>query len=78
MRLSMRYLAVQPAETPRFDSKNRMPKLLEISRYCSSLVFLTTRAADQGDVLEMQLAHFSVKEYFLSNSLELLKPKISA
>lgn len=32
--------AVQSADKPRRDSKNRMPQLFEISRYCSSRVVL--------------------------------------
>ncbi|KAF3765426.1 Pfs, NACHT and ankyrin domain protein [Cryphonectria parasitica EP155] len=70
-------IAVQPSERPRFNPINRMPDPLEISRYCSSLVILTTRDTGEEEIVEMQLAHFSVKEFFLSKPPNLLKPGIN-
>ena len=56
-----------------------MPDPREIVRICSSLIKITTRqreerytsrddenGADQNDIIELQLAHFSVKEYLVS------------
>lgn len=57
-------LAVDLANIPRFDPKNRMPVPKEIVSYCSSLVVLTI---NQWRVEELQLAHLSVKDYLLSN-----------
>ncbi|KAH8749143.1 ankyrin repeat-containing domain protein, partial [Diaporthe sp. PMI_573] len=62
-------------ELRRFDPENRMPDPAEISSYCSSLVTTITREADhEGDdgeksVVQLQLAHFSVKEYLSSDRL---------
>jgi ankyrin repeat protein len=48
-----------------------MPDPLEISRYCSSLVVVVStkgRSQDKDDEhMELQIAHFSVKEYLTSN-----------
>lgn len=44
-----------------------MPKPEEISRYCSSLVVIVTGGHDEE---EIQLAHFSVKEYLISNRVD--------
>ncbi|KAK2765812.1 pfs domain-containing protein [Colletotrichum kahawae] len=64
-------IAVVIRNKPRFDAKDRMPQADEISIYCSSLVAVVTRGED-GDnrVKELQLAHFSVKEYLLSDRLQ--------
>ncbi|KAI0192278.1 hypothetical protein EV127DRAFT_468867 [Xylaria flabelliformis] len=59
--------------TRMFDPADRMPVPKEISRYCSSLVVIVERACDNGKkatATEIQLAHYSVKEY-LSNSPKL-------
>ncbi|KAI2603684.1 ankyrin repeat-containing domain protein [Hypoxylon sp. NC1633] len=61
-------IAVRPAHIPRFDPKNRMPLPEEISRYCSSLVTVTKSTLEART--EIQLAHFSVKEYLTSDRLE--------
>ncbi|ORY67765.1 ankyrin repeat-containing domain protein [Pseudomassariella vexata] len=65
-------ITVDTSNTPRFDPKNRMPVPKEISRYCSSLVVITRRDSydEKQMVPEIQLAHFSVKEYLTSNRLE--------
>ena len=57
-----------------FNPKYRMPDPQEISRYCSSLVVVVPtkdRSYDEDNKpAELQLAHFSVKEYLTSNRLE--------
>lgn len=50
-----------------FNPKYRMPNPYEISCYCSSLVVIVS-ANDKP--VELQLAHFSVKEYLTSNRLD--------
>ncbi|KAK1984922.1 LOW QUALITY PROTEIN: pfs domain-containing protein [Colletotrichum cereale] len=65
-------ITVVTTNKPRFNTKNRMPQPEEISIYCSSLVAVVTRASKNGEneVKELQLAHFSVKEYLISDRLE--------
>ncbi|KAH0556306.1 hypothetical protein GP486_005768 [Trichoglossum hirsutum] len=60
-------LAVDPNGDPRFDTEDRMPDPREISRYCSSLVVVTTKEGIYGEdtIVELHLAHFSVKEYLM-------------
>ncbi|KAF2135059.1 uncharacterized protein K452DRAFT_112047, partial [Aplosporella prunicola CBS 121167] len=56
-----------------FDPKNRMLIPREISRYCSTLVVVVARKSLKDDmeaITELQLAHFSVKEYLTSNRLD--------
>src|SRR5271156_2689596 len=57
-----------------FNPKDRMPDPQEISYYCSNLVVVVptkTNSYDQDDeYMELQLAHFSVKEYLTSNRLD--------
>lgn len=71
-------LAVNPQEKPTFNPKNRFPVPREVLKICSSLVTLVTRedgdnddditsGSDQQMKLELQLAHFSVKEYLTSD-----------
>ena len=54
-----------------FDPKNRMPEPREISRYCSSLVIVASirkvLPGDNSEILILQLAHFSVREYLASS-----------
>jgi hypothetical protein len=77
------FLAVRLDREPGFEEENRMPKPSEIVRLCSSLVTIvdvlqdktiySTRSNDKDSsrtVQEMQLSHFSVKEYFTSNRLD--------
>lgn len=55
------------------DPKDRLPVPEEITRYCSSLVILISRPGsngEEGEVKEIQLAHFSVKDYLTSNRLQ--------
>ncbi|KAK6524342.1 hypothetical protein TWF281_011250 [Arthrobotrys megalospora] len=65
-------IAVQTDESPPFDPSNRMPIPDEITRYCSSLVVVVTRenSEDGNQIKELQLAHFSVKEYLTSGLVE--------
>ncbi|RYP68914.1 hypothetical protein DL771_006403 [Monosporascus sp. 5C6A] len=65
-------VAVELTETPRFNIRNRMPVPEEISRYCSSLVAVVKRADSVTDnsITEIQLSHFSVKEWLVSDQLE--------
>lgn len=64
----------------RFDPDDRIPVPEEISRYCSSLVVIVKRirTIDEAEavktVTEIRLAHYSVKEYLVSNRLP---PKMS-
>jgi hypothetical protein len=57
-----------------FSPKYRMPDPREISVYCSSLmviVSVTGNSHNEDDKrIELQLAHFSVKEYLTSNRLD--------
>lgn len=73
-------IAVDTEGDPQFNPKNQMPDPQEVSRYCSSLVVVVPiknspyegyiympYENNKGAVL--QLAHFSVKEYLMSNQL---------
>jgi len=67
-------IAVDTNEDPYFCPKYRMPSPQVISRYCSSLVAVVSIAehsnGEDGNRVELQLAHFSVKEYLMSNRLD--------
>ncbi|KAF2193423.1 hypothetical protein K469DRAFT_728677 [Zopfia rhizophila CBS 207.26] len=67
-------IVVDTEGDPYFSLKYRMPDPQEISRYCSSLVAVVsmTECSDGEDSerVELQLAHFSVKEYLTSNRLD--------
>jgi hypothetical protein len=66
-------IAVETEEDPYFDIKDRLPDPWEISCYCSSLVVVVSakeHSYNKDDKpVELQLAHFSVKEYLTSNRL---------
>ncbi|KAH7031901.1 ankyrin repeat-containing domain protein [Macrophomina phaseolina] len=67
-------IVIQPKGKPRFDPEDRLPVPREILRYCSGLVILVTREINSFieepyTVTELQLAHFSVKEYLTSDRL---------
>ena len=70
-------IAIDPTDTPRFDIRNRLQFPKEITRSCSSFVFLTSKNDEIGSPhdIEIQLAHFSVQEYFQS---ERLQPDLAA
>ncbi|CAH0025660.1 unnamed protein product, partial [Clonostachys rhizophaga] len=71
-------IVVDPSSQPAFTPENRMPIPEEIIQYCSSLVVLAQKSVQSyqfntdtvEQVTEIQLAHFSVKEYLLSDRLE--------
>jgi hypothetical protein len=70
-------IAVDPLSRPAFFTENRMPIAEEITAYCSSLVSLIQSDvgfdaysdSESKGVPELHLAHFSVKEYLVSNRL---------
>jgi hypothetical protein len=59
-------VATNVDEDPGFDPKNRMPVPWDVLKLCSSLVVVTQNRRDPGTEV-VQLAHFSVKEYLVSN-----------
>jgi hypothetical protein len=67
-------IAVDPQGEPHFDPEARMPDLQEILLYCSSLVVVVSakdHSYDKDDKpVELQLAHFSVKEYLTSDRID--------
>jgi ankyrin repeat protein len=68
-------VAVDIDDDPRFEPENRLGDPLDILTICSSLV-TTTRSTfllDDGDINkteEIRLAHFSVKEYLISDRIQ--------
>lgn len=67
-------IAVDLKSSPHFQERYRMPNELEISSICSSLVTVgmvesTTLGAVERTGRTLQLAHFSVKEYLMSDRL---------
>jgi len=67
-------LVVDTRGDQHFNPQYRMPDPREISCYCSSLVVVVSakdHSYDEDDKpVELQLAHFSVKEYLTSNRLD--------
>lgn len=66
-------MAVDPEGNPAFDPQNRMPEPKEISHYYASLVTVIARPVRSAGievVTELQLAHFSVKQYLTSDRLD--------
>jgi hypothetical protein len=66
-------IAVDLSGDARFDPEMRMPIPQEISQICSSLVSLVTKMdkeSGQPTSVELHLAHFSVKEYLMSERVE--------
>jgi hypothetical protein len=67
-------IAVDTNRKPQFDEKRRMPIPQDVARYCKSLVTVsssdtgsTSKEKNYADNLVLQLAHFSVKQYLISN-----------
>ncbi|KAF2998684.1 hypothetical protein E8E14_002898 [Neopestalotiopsis sp. 37M] len=69
----------EDSEEPRFHPDNRMPYPDEIVEYCSSLAVLVKRKVTrytgryeevEEEITEIQLAHFSVQEYLMSDRLQ--------
>ena len=58
-------IAVDLQNNPQFDTKDRLPRPIEITRFGLSLVSLVKR----GSNTELELAHFSVKEYLTTKVL---------
>jgi len=60
---------------PRFDPERRLPEPLDVMTICSSLVTIT-KAREKGrrskpfEIEEVRLAHFSVKEYLVSERIQ--------
>ncbi|KAH8800442.1 nucleoside phosphorylase domain-containing protein [Xylogone sp. PMI_703] len=55
----------------KFDPDDRMPDPQEISRYCSSLVVVVSqKEGSRSGNDQLQLAHFSVKEYLTSDKID--------
>lgn len=65
-------IAVNLSKTPCFDHEGKMPNPNEIIKCCSSLAVRveSTNRYTGETVAEIQLAHFSVKDYLTSNHLE--------
>lgn len=65
-------VAVDTGSWPRFDIRNRVFVSEEVVKYCSSLVTLVRKhdSEDRTAKMEIQLAHFSVKQYLVSDRLE--------
>jgi hypothetical protein len=66
-------IAVDTEGDPRFDPENRLKEPRDVLTICSSLVATTVEATDgpHGETAgeQVRLAHFSVKEYLLSNRI---------
>ena len=68
-------IAVDPDGDPRFDAKNRLKEPRDILTICSSLVTTTveTTVDHRGETTTkelVRLAHFSVKEYLVSDRIQ--------
>jgi hypothetical protein len=67
-------IAVDTEGDPRFDADNRLKEPRDILTICSSLVTISaeTTEGSQSKITEMEvrLAHFSVKEYLVSESIQ--------
>ncbi|KAH6642103.1 hypothetical protein C7974DRAFT_384834 [Boeremia exigua] len=61
-------IAVQPDESPPFETENRTRRPTEIARCCSSLIKLVNpnESHDEG-ALELHLSHFTVQEYLVTS-----------
>ncbi|KAL4982508.1 hypothetical protein BDW68DRAFT_195264 [Aspergillus falconensis] len=66
-------VAVKVDTAPSFHPTWRMPNYRDIARICSSLVSIVTREPyyyEAGEVIELHLAHLTVKEYLTSGRAE--------
>ncbi|KAF8854030.1 ankyrin [Acephala macrosclerotiorum] len=66
-------LAIDTSES-RFDPENRLPEPRDLLTICSSLVTIVARTPQDGigppyETTELRLAHFSVKEYLISDRI---------
>ena len=64
-------IAIDHNENPRFDPEIRLPEPQDILTICSSLISLELESADLDDNKDkvLRLAHFSVKEYLVSDRI---------
>jgi ankyrin repeat protein len=67
-------IAVDIKDDPRFDPGNRLREPRDILTICSSLVttaasIIETRGGNSYEIEELRLAHFSVKEYLISDRI---------
>ncbi|KAL4744234.1 hypothetical protein BDW72DRAFT_199826 [Aspergillus terricola var. indicus] len=72
-------VAVNVDKFPSFHPTWRMPNHRDIARICSSLVSIVTRKPsdyEEGEVIELHLAHLTVKEYLMSGRVEGILQKI--
>ena len=63
-------LAVELDKKPSFDASWRMPKPEEIAKICPSLLLVAPASKWRKSGLAIRLAHFSVKEYLLSDRVD--------
>ncbi|KAF6804846.1 ankryin repeat protein, partial [Colletotrichum plurivorum] len=71
LREAVDVIAVRLDNTPRyFDIEDRLPCPVNITRFCPSLVSIVKVPSGNNVVEELQLAHFSVKEYLLKHHIE--------
>src|SRR5579862_7847890 len=59
-------IAVDIEDNPRFDTKRRLPEPRDILTICSSLITIVTGVANE----QVRLAHFSVREYLVSERIQ--------
>ena len=66
-------IAIDSQESPRFDPENRLVEPRDILKICSSLVSLeepvATDTRSRSNQVIVQLAHFSVKEFLISDRI---------
>jgi hypothetical protein len=62
-------IAIRLDPRGKFDLKYRLPYPSEITRFCSSLVSLVTTESAGETATQLELAHFSVKEYLTSEKV---------
>lgn len=62
-------VAIDVEGSPRFDPENRLPEPLEIVTICASLISLDDQTDEGESRTIVRLAHFSVKEYLVSNRI---------
>lgn len=71
MRLSemVEVLAIDLSDDPVFMPDERLPNPLDILTICSPLVSVTAKSTTADNAEELRLAHFSVKEYLISERI---------
>ncbi|MCJ1357579.1 MAG: hypothetical protein MMC33_007575 [Icmadophila ericetorum] len=67
----VKILAVETEVEPSFDPDNRLPEPEDILAICPSLIaIITTGESEYWKRQEVRLAHFSIKEYLISQSIQ--------